>query len=401
MSWMLSEKIKKLPASPTLALAAKAGQLKTQGHDVISLTVGEPDWPTVGMAKEAGKKAIDENKTTYTPASGILELKEAISKLISNQLKLSVNSKEVIVGPGAKFVIYSALNALLDPGDEVILPAPYWVSYPAMISLAGGTTKVVVCDETSGFKLTAEKLQKAIGPKTKALILNSPNNPTGAEYSGKELLALGSVISEHPGVVVLSDDIYNQLSFGEEALSPHLLQQMPELRDRCVCINGMSKAYAMTGWRMGWGVGPELLIKAMTNFQSQTVGPSCSISQWASVAAINDSSRKVQDHLKTLKQRKQIFIEKLSAVDGLKVFHPQGAFYLWIDVRKWLNKIHKGEKLKDSRQVANCLLAREKLVVVPGQEFGLDAYLRLSFAVSPKNLEQGAARMARFRSQLS
>ncbi len=397
---MLSQKLKNLPASPTLALAAQARQLKSQGHNVVSLTVGEPDWPTDKPAKEAGKWAIDENKTTYTPVSGIVELKEAISRLISNQLQMKVKPCQVTVGSGAKFIIYSALSSILDSGDEVILPGPYWVSYPSMVNLAGGVPKIILCGEESEFKLTAEQLTEAIGPKTKALILNSPNNPTGAEYSREELLRLGTVIKNHPRLVILSDDIYNQLSFGKEALSPHLLHGTPELADRCLCINGMSKAYAMTGWRMGWAVGPEDLIEAMGRFQSQTTGTACSISQWASVAAINHCTSEVQDHLMILKERKHFFIEELSKVKGLVVFPPQGAFYLWVNIQNWLGGNYKGKKLEDSGLVSALLLEHEKLAVVPGKEFGFKAYLRLSFAASLQDLKEGALRLARFQSRL-
>lgn len=398
---MLSKRLKDLPASPTLALAARAREIAAQGYDVISLTVGEPDWPTDNPAKEAGKKAIDENKTTYTPASGTVELKEAVSQLVSSQLGIEVKPGQVTVGSGAKFIIYSALNALLDPGDEVIIPSPYWVSYPPMVELAGGVAKIVSCVEKSEFKLTAKQLANAIRPKTRVLILNSPGNPTGAEYTGEELLNLGAVIKNHPGLTILSDDIYNQLSFGKEALSPHLLHGNPELAKRCLCISGVSKAYAMTGWRIGWAVGPEPLVKAMSRFQSQTTGAPCSISQWASLGAINHCKSEVRGHLKVLKERKRLFIKELSKVNGLKIFPPQGAFYLWTNIQAWLGRDYKGRPLKDSRQVATLLLEREKLAVIPGKEFGLEAYLRLSFAASPEDLKEGASRLSHFQSQLT
>ena len=398
---MLSKKLKNLSASPTLALAAQAEELKNQGYDVISLTVGEPDWPTYQKAKEAGKRAIDENKTTYTPASGIMELKEAISQQMSRQLKIEIKPSHVTVGSGAKFIIYSVLNALLDPDDEVILPAPYWVSYPSMVQLAGGVPRIISCKEDNGFKLTAKQLVESIGVKTKALILNSPNNPTGAEYTREELSELGNVIKNHPRLIILSDDIYNQLSFGEKTLSPHILQGNPDLFERCVCINGVSKAYAMTGWRIGWAVGMESLIKAVGRFQSQTTGSPCSISQWASVEAVNHCFKGVRDHLNVLKERKEFFIKELSGVEGLGVFPPRGAFYLWVNIRKWMGRKYGDEKLENSRQVAALLLEHEKLVVVPGKEFGYEAYLRLSFAADLKDLKEGAVRLTRFQSHFS
>lgn len=398
---MLSKRMQELKPSPTLALAAKAKKMKSEGLDVISLTVGEPDWPTYAKSKKAGQQAIEDNKTTYTPASGIPDLKLAIANLIGNQLGREIKPTQVTVGSGAKFIIYTALTAVLDPGDEVIIPSPYWVSYPTMAELAGGAPKVVTCTQETDFKMTAEQLKNAITPKTKVLLLNSPSNPTGAEYSTEELSALGDVLEANPNIVILSDDIYNQLSFNEKKLSPHILDVRPEFFERCLSINGMSKAYSMTGWRIGWAVGPETLIKAMASFQSQTTGAPCSISQWASVTAINECHQEVSDALIALKERKEFFMDKMSSVKGIEIFSPQGAFYLWVNIQDWVGKNYKGETLQDSRVVAEKLLGDEKLAVVPGQEFGLDGYLRLSFAASPKDLEAATVRFNNFQSQLS
>ena len=398
---MLSKRMLELKPSPTLALAAKAKKLKSEGHDVISLTVGEPDWPSYPKAKEAGKKAIDENKTTYTPASGIPDLKQAISNLVGKQLGMDIKPTQVTVGSGAKFIIYTALTAILDPGDEVILPSPYWVSYPTMVELAGGVPKIVTCDENQNFKMTAAQLESSIGPKTKAVLLNSPSNPTGAEYSEQELAALIEVLEKHPNLVIISDDIYNQLSFNEKALSPHLVQMNKSLFERCISINGMSKAYSMTGWRIGWAVGPEAIIKAMGSFQSQTTGAPSSISQWASVSAINDCHAEVEQALKDLKVRKDFFLDKLANISGVKTFSPEGAFYLWINIKDWLGKTYEGETVADSRKLAELLLEKEMLAVVAGQEFGLDGFLRLSFAASTQDLEQATERMTRFCGKLS
>lgn len=397
---MLSHRIQELKPSPTLALAAQAKQLKSEGHDVVSLTVGEPDWSTYTAAKSAGQKAIDENKTTYTPASGIPDLKKAVCQLVSPQLGIDVAPNQVTVGAGAKYIIYAALVAVLDPGDEVIVPSPYWVSYPTMVELSGGSAKIVVCPEEANFKLTAAQLEASIGPKTKALLLNSPSNPTGAEYTREELTALIEVLKKHPNLVIISDDIYNQLSFGEEGLSPHLLQIEPNLFERCISINGMSKAYSMTGWRIGWAVGPEPVIKAMASFQSQTTGAPCSISQWASVTAINDCSGEVDKALVALKNRKEGFLKMVAAVPGLSFFAPEGAFYLWVNVSSWLNKKYGTRSLEGSRDVAEVLLQDQKLAVVPGIEFGLEGYLRLSYAASENDLEKAAERLKNFASQL-
>lgn len=397
---MLSQRMKELKASPTLALAAKAKQLKSDGYDVVSLTVGEPDWPTYELAKNAGKQAIDENKTTYTPASGIPALKKAICELIGPQIEQNLKPTQVTVGSGAKFIIYTTLTAILDPGDEVIVPSPYWVSYPTMVELAGGVAKVVTCPEKTNFKLTAAQLQAVIGPKTKALLLNSPSNPTGAEYTKEELIELANVLEAHPNVVIISDDIYNQLSFTGKGLSPHILNINPSLFQRCISINGMSKAYAMTGWRIGWAVGPEPVIKAMGSFQSQTTGAPSSISQWASVSAIQDCAQDVKDTLTALEKRKNFFMDKIATVPGMKAFSPEGAFYLWVNIQDWIGKSYQGSSLADSRTVAEQLLDDEKLAVVAGQEFGLDGFLRLSFAASPEDLEKATARFQNFQSQL-
>lgn len=398
---MLSKRIQELKPSATLALAAKAKQLQAEGHDVVSLTVGEPDWTTYDKAKQAGKKAIDDNKTTYTPAAGIPQLKKAVSELIGPQIGLDVSADQVTVGAGAKFIIYAALTAVLDPGDEVIVPSPFWVSYPTMVELAGGVAKVVVCPQDTDFKMTAQQLSENITSQTKVLLLNSPSNPTGAEYSSEELKAIAEVLKKNPQIVVISDDIYNQLSFNQEGLSPHILNVAPELFDRCICINGMSKAYAMTGWRIGWAVGPKEVIKAMASFQSQTTGASSSISQWASVTAIEDCHAEVKQALVALKERKLVFLDLLKQVPGFKVFNPQGAFYMWVNVEDWIGQSYQGQKIVDSRQLAELLLSEEKVAVVSGLEFGLDGYLRLSFAASPADLKKATERFQHFQAQLS
>jgi len=398
---MLSEKISQLKPSPTLALAAKAKALKAEGKDVISLTVGEPDWPTYGPAKEAGIKAINENKTTYTPASGIPQLREAVAQMTSEQTGVSYQASEVTISPGAKYIIYAALYALCDPGDEVLIPAPYWVSYPTMVELAGGTPKILDCGLDTNFKLTAVQLRAAITPKTKILLLNSPSNPTGAEYSKEELQQIVEVLQDFPDLVVLSDDIYNQLSFSKSGLSPHLLQLDPSLKSRVVCINGMSKAYSMTGWRMGWAVGPANLIKAMGSFQSQTTGAPCSISQWASLEAITNCEKEVKESLEALKERRTFFVEEMSQVAGAQVFSPEGAFYLWLNVEGWTGKTYKGEAVSSSRDVAEILIRDQMLAVVPGEEFGMGGYLRCSFAASKENLTKAIERLKAFSGALS
>lgn len=398
---MLSKKISRLKPSPTLALAAKAKALKAEGKDVVSLTVGEPDWPSYNSAKEGGIQAIQDNKTTYTPASGIPALRAEIAKVTSKQTGVAFEAANVSVSPGAKYIIYAALYALCDQGDEVLIPAPYWVSYPTMVELAGGVPKIIECGIETDFKMTAVQLRAAINKKTKVLLLNSPSNPTGAEYSKEELGQIVEVLKDFPDVVVLSDDIYNQLSFSDQGLSPHVLQIDPGLKDRVVCINGMSKAYAMTGWRMGWAVGPSSLIKAMGSFQSQTTGAPSSISQWASLAALQKCQSDIQESLKALKERRTFFVDQVSQIPGTKLFAPEGAFYLWLNVQEWAGKSYQGAPVESSRKVAETLLKDQLLAVVAGEEFGMAGYLRCSFAASNENLTKAVQRLKAFAEQLS
>ncbi|MCB0384963.1 MAG: pyridoxal phosphate-dependent aminotransferase, partial [Bdellovibrionales bacterium] len=268
---MLADRVASLKPSPTLALAAKAKELKKQGHDVYSLTVGEPDWDTFEQIKAAGIEAIKSGQTKYAPANGLPELREAICEQTILDLGHHYDADQVTVSAGAKFVLYSALQSLINPGDEVIIPSPYWVSYPTMVELAGGLPVIAACGPETGFKLTANALERTITPKTKMIILNSPSNPTGSVYSMEEWKQIGDVLKKHKQVIVLSDDIYNRLVFDSSDVAPHILQATPDLADRTVVINGVSKTYSMTGWRLGWAVGPKDVIKAMTNLQSQSV----------------------------------------------------------------------------------------------------------------------------------
>lgn len=397
---MLSKQIASLEPSPTLALAAKAKALKAQGKDIISLTVGEPDWATYDEIKEAGIQAIRSNKTRYTPAAGIPELRSAIAGMISKQTGVDYKSEQVTVASGAKYIIYGALFSLCDPGDEVLIPSPYWVSYPTMVTLAGGRPITVKGLPENGFKVTAQQLADAATEKTKVLMLNSPSNPTGSEYTEPELSAIADLIKKNPRWVVLSDDIYNQLSYTGREVSPHLLNVAPELEDRVLCINGMSKAYAMTGWRVGWAVGPTYLTKAMGSFQSQTTGAPCSISQWAAVTGLLECAPQVQSVGEELIQRRDVFIDLVKQIPNVECFVPSGAFYLWLDVRAWLGKTYKDKVLKTTRDVAAALLDHFLVAVVAGYEFGMDGFLRLSFAASEQDLRRAQERFVQFASAL-
>lgn len=392
---ILSKRVQSLKPSPTLALAAKAKELQAEGHDVISLSVGEPDWDSFSVAKAAGVKAIEDGFSKYTPASGIPELRKAIAQRVSAETGTNFAADEVTVSTGGKFVIFSALQALLDPGDEVIIPAPYWVSYPTMVELAEGVPQIALCEETSEFKLTPELLLKSITPKTKLLILNSPSNPTGMMYSKKELEALAQVLKDHPQVLILSDDIYNRLVF-EGTVSPHILQVAPELKDRTVIVNGVAKSYSMTGWRVGWALGPATLIKAMTNYQSQSVSCAASISQRASLSAILEGEKELGEAVKELKVRRDFITEEFNKIPGMSVVAPDGAFYIWPNIKSFIGKTLNGVKIENSSDFSKALLEKEKVAVVPGVEFGLEGYIRVSYALSKDRMSEAITRITRF-----
>ena len=313
----LAKRAQLLKPSPILMLAARAGELKAAGHNVISLTIGEPDWDTYENIKEVAIGAIRVGMTKYTPPNGIPELRKAIAEQTSGDLGVAYDPSQVTVSAGAKFVLFAALQALVDPGDEVILAAPFWASYSTMVELADGVPHVVVCDEKVDFKMTPALLRAAINPKTKVLLLNSPSNPTGKVYTRDELKALATVLRDYPRVAVISDDIYNRLSF-EEKLAPHLLHVAPDLRDRVLILNGASKSYAMTGWRLGWALGTKEVINAMSSYQSQSVSCATAISQYAAVEGIRNSDKHIAATVVTLKDRRDYLIDELHKIEGVR-----------------------------------------------------------------------------------
>lgn len=398
---MLSEKAKSLKPSPTLQLAAKAKELKAEGHDVISLSVGEPDWDTFDSIKKAGVEALEKGQTKYTPSNGIPELRQAIADQFKKDVGLDYAPDQVTVSSGAKFIIFAALQMICDPGNEVVIAAPYWVSYPTMVELAGGMPRVVICDKTSNFKLTPELLKESISKKTKCVILNSPSNPVGNMYSLEELKALGEVLKEHPNIVVLSDDIYNRLVFNEKGLAPNLLEACPELQDRTIVVNGPSKTYSMTGWRLGWALGPKEIISAMTKYQSQSVSCAAGFTQAAVTHAIKNSDEELKQALVKLKQRRDFVYDKLSEVEGIQVNPPEGAFYIWPDVSSFFGKTYEGNKIKSSKDFSAFLLEDQMVVAVPGIEFGLDGYLRISYALSEDRMSQAIDRIKAFIAKLT
>lgn len=396
---MLSKRAQSLKPSPTLAIAAKAKELAAAGHSVISLSVGEPDWDTFERIKEAGIAAIRKGQTKYTPSNGIPALREAIAAQVKHDFEVHYDPSEVTVSTGAKFILFSALQMLVDPGDEVLIPAPYWVSYPTMAELAGGIPRIIQTSEKNRFRLQKEELERAITPQSKVLILNSPSNPSGEILERKDLDGIADLMRKYPKLIVISDDIYNRLVFDKKDLAPHLLQVAPELRDRIVIVNGASKTYSMTGWRLGWALGHKSIISAMTNYQSQTVSCAAPFTQTAAIEAIKNSEEDNHKAKLVLEERRNMFVEKLSKISGWKAEIPGGAFYVWADVRGLMGRTWKEKVLKGSSQIAECLLESQKVAVVPGAESGVEGYLRLSFALSEKDLDEAVRRIEAFTAE--
>lgn len=399
---MLSQRAQNLKPSPTLSLVAKARELQAQGQDVISLTVGEPDWATYPAASEAGIEAIRKGITKYTPASGTVELRKAIIDRIRADLNLEYTVNQVAVTSGAKFAIFAALQVLCDAGDEVIIHSPYWVSYPAMAELADAKPVLVTCSEETDFKITAALLERHLTPVSKVFLFCSPSNPTGFVYSREELTALAEVIRRHPRLVVISDDMYNRLMFDGSGCAPHLLEVAPDLKERTVIINGGSKAYSMTGWRIGWALGPQKVIQSLADYASQSTGAPSSIAQHAAVQALTACEDNIRETNKVLIDRLQAALKEFAAaVPQFKVYEPQGAFYLWVDVRAVLGKSYQGQKIVNSKDFCQVLLEKFFVATVPGEEFGNPGYMRLSFAISKERMSQAIQRMKTFIAEMT
>ncbi len=378
----LSDRALGLKPSATMALAAQAEELKKSGKEILALTLGEPDWPTFPSAVKAAHEAIDQGYTRYTPAPGILPLREAIAQRTSLTLRTPFVASQVSVATGAKFAITSCLQLLINPGDEVIFSSPYWVSYPAMVDLCGGLSVIVPTTENEEFKLQASKLEKVITPKTKMVILCSPNNPTGIMYTEAELRSLADLLLKHPGIWVLTDDIYNELVFDGSLVAPHILHVAPQLKERVLVVNGGSKSFAMTGWRSGWVLAPQFLSPTIGHYLTQTTSNICSISQYATLGALKADRSELNQVIRTLTERKSLILKRSKDFSLFKFFEPQGAFYFWVDVKAFRGKSFKGQSLNDSKSVASVLLTEFGVSLVPGEEFGSEGYLRFSFAAS-------------------
>ena len=393
---IISDSLKKIKPSPTIAVTQKARELRAAGKDVIGLGAGEPDFDTPENIKNAAIKAIKSGDTKYTAVDGTPVLKKAIVDKFKRENKIKYTIDQITVGTGGKQVLYNAFMATLNKGDEVIIPAPFWVSYPDMVLLAGGKPKIVKCTEKEGFKLTASKLKKAITKKTKWVILNSPSNPTGAGYSKKEIEDLARVLIRNKKVHILSDDIYEHIRY--DNFNFYTIAQNSKLKDRTLTMNGVSKSYAMTGWRIGYAAGPKDIIKAIGKIQSQSTSNPSSISQAAAVEALNGNQGFIKKRSKAFKERRDFVVKSLNAIKGINCLTPNGAFYVFPSCRGLLNK---KTKIKTDTEFVQKLLEQSNVAVVQGSAFGLDGYFRISYATSMKNLKKAMERIKIFCESLS
>lgn len=397
---LVADRLKRIKPSPTLAATNKAAELKAAGKDVIGLSAGEPDFPTPDFIKEAAFAAIKNNKTKYTAVDGTPELKDAIIGKFKRDNKLEYKRDQITVGTGGKQVLYNALMASLNPGDEVIIPAPYWVSYPDMVLLAEGTPVFVECSQKNGFKLQAADLEKAITKKTKWIILNSPSNPSGAAYSWDEMKKVTDVLMRHPHVYVMTDDMYEHIVYDDfKFCTPAEVE--PGLYDRTFTVNGVSKSYSMTGWRIGYGAGPKELIKAISIIQSQSTSNPSSISQEASVAALNGDQSFLKARNESFQKRRDLVVRMLNAAEGLECLTPEGAFYVYPSCAGAIGKTTpSGKTINNDEDFINYLLESEGVACVQGAAFGLSPNFRISYATSEKILEDACTRIQRFCASL-
>ncbi len=400
MTHPISENLSRVAQSATMAVTQAAREMKAAGIDVIGLGAGEPDFDTPDHIKDAAIKAINSGKTNYTNVDGIPELKSAIVDKFKRDNSLSYTMSQINVSPGGKPVIFNALMATLNAGDEVIVPAPCWVSYPEMVKLCGGTPLIIPCDMESGFKLTAEQLDAAITPKTRWLILNSPSNPTGSAYTASDLKALSEVLLRHPHVMILTDDMYEHLVYDGFEFAT-IAQVEPALYDRTLTMNGLSKAYAMTGWRIGYAGGPEWLIKAMAKVMSQSTSNPSSISQWAGVTALNGPHNFIQERNTAFTARRNAVVEGLNAAKGISCVKPDGAFYVYPNCEDVMGKSSAGgQKLESDTDFAKALLNEAHVAVVPGGAFHGSPNFRISYATTMAQLEEACSRIQEFCSSI-
>ncbi|MDC2976482.1 pyridoxal phosphate-dependent aminotransferase [Candidatus Pelagibacter sp.] len=388
---IISNNLKRIKPSPTIAVTQKARELRAAGKDVVGLGAGEPDFDTPINVKNAAIKAIRDGDTKYTAVDGTPALKKAILKKFKRENKLNYKLDEITVGTGGKQVLYNTFMATLNKGDEVIIPAPFWVSYPDMVLLAGGKPKIVKCDEKDGFKITPAKLKAAITKRTKWIILNSPSNPTGSGYSKSEIQKLANVLIKNKKVHILSDDIYEHVKY--DNFKFFTIAQISKLKSRTLTMNGVSKSYAMTGWRIGYAAGPKEIISAIRKIQSQSTSNPSSISQAAAVEALNGKQDFIKKRAKSFKERRDFVVKSLNNIDGISCLKPNGAFYVFPNCKKLLNK---RTKLKKDTDFVQKLLEKQNVAAVQGSAFGLDGYFRISYATSMAKLKIAMSRIKKF-----
>ncbi len=383
----------KVTDSPTLAISAKAKALKAEGIDVISFSAGQPDFPTPEHIKRAGIAAIENNVTGYTASSGTPALRKAIAEWMSAQTGVDYSPKQVMVSTGAKFSLAVAIMATIEPGDEVILPAPYWVSYPDMIRLSGGEPVIAKTTAAGGYKITPDQLDNSITPKTRMLLLNSPSNPTGAVYTREEITALAGVLEKYPDIWIMSDEIYCRLIFGDiEHFS--IAAVSDEMAKRTIVVNGVSKTYAMTGWRIGWMAGQEELVARAGKIQSHTTSCPCSISQEAALSAVIQPDGFLDDMREAYRRRRDLFVGLLADIDGIEPYIPDGAFYLFCDIGGLIGSARPdGGEISSCMDFADFLLDEARVATVPGGAFGSEGYVRFSFATNDEDIKRGVARI--------
>ena len=398
---LLSENISRIKPSATMAVTNKARELKAAGVDIIGLGAGEPDFDTPDNIKKAAVEAINNGDTKYTAVDGTPSLKKAIIQKFKNENNLDYSSDQISVGTGGKQIIFNALLASVDPGDEVIIPAPYWVSYPDIVAFAGGKSVLVECNESSNFKITAQQLSQNINDKTKWVILNSPSNPTGSCYTESELIEIAKVIENNPHVNVMTDDIYEHLVYDDFTFKT-IAEVNQNIIDQTLIINGVSKAYAMTGWRIGYAAGEKQLIKAMGKLQSQSTSNPSSISQAAAVEALSGDQSFLKDRAKVFKKRRDFVVSALNAIDGITCLKPEGAFYVFPNCTGLIGKQTKnGKTLSNDEDVVTALLEDAGVAVVQGSAFGLEGYFRISYATSDELLSSACERISKFCDELT
>ncbi len=392
---IVSNNLKRIKPSPTMAVTQKAKELKASGKDIIGLGAGEPDFDTPDNIKQAAIKAIKDGDTKYTTVDGTPTLKKAIINKFKRENNLDYLTDQITVGTGGKQVIYNAMMATLNEGDEVIIPAPYWVSYPDIVLLAGGLPIILECNEKQGFKINPSILEKSITKKTKWIILNSPSNPTGACYSEKEIKEIGKVLEKHPHIFILSDDIYEHVIYG--SFKFFTIAQIDNLKDRVLTMNGVSKAYSMTGWRIGYAAGPKDIIKAIAKIQSQSTSNPSSISQAAAVEALNGVQSFIKKRASSFQERRDFVVNTLNAIEGIECLNPDGAFYVFPSCKGLIGKKDiKGKEIKNDTDFVQSLLENNGVAVVQGSAFGLDGFFRISYATSKENLKKALEKISSF-----